>query len=77
MTVNPGVTRAKSFVFGVGTGVPSMRSGDPVIGSSGDRKGKNGTTEDTEEHGVNILKSTDLHRCSQELTNANGQYNGA
>jgi hypothetical protein len=37
---NPGVTRAKSFRFGVEVGVPPWRSGDRVIGLSGDRKGK-------------------------------------
>jgi hypothetical protein len=74
--INPGVEWRKSFRFGVdGVGYP-LRSGDPVIGSSGDRKGKPLTTEDTEEHGVNTLKSTDLHRCSQGRGSEEGKYNG-
>ena len=40
MNINPGVTRAKCFVFGVTGGSIPYASGDPVIGGSGDRKGK-------------------------------------
>ena len=39
-------------IAGIGKAKPlPRRSGDPVIGKAGDRKGKTFTTEDTEDHG--------------------------
>lgn len=77
---NPGVTRRKSFKSGVEVGgTPGMETSgtatrqQPRVGGE-IRSAAN--AEIAEKQGVNPLKSTDLHRCSQGRTGGHGKYNG-
>src|SRR5689334_13423436 len=87
---NLGVTRAKSFVFGVTGGSTPTRSGDPVIGSSGDRKGRrlprlnldvcgsrkgNSSAFPCLRGELNACFSTQLHRDAQVEKGGMSSYN--